>query len=310
MKHQPTLAAFLLASSGALLHAQVSIPVNVMATYLRTNGDASVLPAPGIPLSAVGTGAGQWVRIETTGAYNGGGTGDVQQALFCLFSSSGTLLPDGTTNRVPGALAAGPQAVSPRTYQGNIATDIPQDFIVASNGYENGVLVHVPAGATHVFCSIPDNYFTNNADPNNDFAVVFTPATPPSMTGTNEHAGLRTGVNGTPTASPDVKTAAAFSTVGIEVRTRFGVSTGMPYLLMADLYQTSGSPPVAPFPGLFVGANAVLIQIGAVTTTPAQASIFIPPGHAGLTLILQAGYLGDARNGLFQSSDPHRIQLQ
>jgi hypothetical protein len=179
-----------------------------------------------------------------------------------------------------------------------------------SHFYENGTLVRGPAGVSHVFFSPYDDHFGANPDPNNDYAVVLTPATPPLLQGTNEHVALLTGVNGTPTTQPDIKTAAAFSTLNAEIRQRFGVSTGQTYVLVADVFATAGDPPVGPFPDLHMGAGAQLMQIGAVTSGPAQWSLFVPPGVSGFTLILQAGYLGNSRNGLFQSSDAHRIQLQ
>jgi hypothetical protein len=306
----PALAALCAAAATA----QVQIPVNVRATYLRTSNDPQATPAPGIPISALGLAAGQWCEIHTVGAYSQSGA-DNYRSLLAVFSNGVVLLPDGQVNRVPGALSAGPAFRSNNTYYSNLPTDIPQDFVVSYNGVTNGVVVRVPAGATHVFFTIDDGYVSNRTDPNNDFAVVFTPASPATLQGTGEHVELRTAVGGTPAAAPDVKPAAPFSVVNAEVRQKFGRSTNQTYMLFGDLVSTSLPVPAGPFPGTWLGSNAVLLQIGAMpsytSSAPAQWSLFVPPGVAGYTLVLQAGLLNpDARNGIFESSIGHRVQFQ
>lgn len=301
---------------GATAAAQVQIPVNPRATYLRIENDPLAVPSPGIPLNALGVAPGQWLSISVTGSYSDGGGADTQENLACLFSSSVTLLPNapGLLNRVPGAVAAGPAVVTGPTYWGNLPTDVPQDFVAAREAWANGTLVKVPAGATHVFVAVNDPSYTflgNNADPNNDYFVVFTPATPPLLHGTKEHCELRTGVNGAATASPEVKQANAFATVSGEIHQRFGVSGNEIYLLGANVYATAGAPPVGPLPDIHMGTSFVLVQVGIVAATPGLWSFFVPPGHAGTTLILQGFFLSSgARNGLLECSDAHRIELQ
>ncbi len=311
------LALFLVPSTfGATISAQVQIPVNPRATYLRIENDPLAVPAPGIPVSALGTAPGQWLNISVTGSYSDGGGADTQENLVCLFSSSVTLLPNapGLVNRVPGALAAGPSAITANTYYGNLPTDVPQDFVAVREGWANGTLVRVPAGATHVFVGVNDPSYTflgNNADPNNDYFVVFTPATPPVLHGTREHCELRTGVNGAATASPEVKQANAFATVSAEIHQRFGVSDNDIYLLAANVYATAGAPPVGPLPDIHMGLTFVIAQVGVVAPTPGLWSFFVPPGYPGTTLILQSFFLeNSARNGLLDCADAHRIELQ
>jgi hypothetical protein len=300
----------------AFAAAQTQIPVNPRATYVRIENDPSAVPAPAIPLSALGATAGQWLSISTVGAYADGGTSDTYRGLTCVFSSNPTLLPAGpaVVNRVPGAIAAGPSAVTSNTYNGNYTTDVPQDFWVGRDGWANGTIVRVPAGATHLFLSVHDGaygFFGNNTDPNNDFQAVFTVVTPPSQHGTEEHCELRTGVNGTPSASPDVKPASPFATLNVEVAQRFGASTGQIWVLGANVYPTSGSAPVGPLPDVHMGLDFVLVQYGVMTALPGQWSFFVPPGFPGTTLILQGFFLdAGSRNGFLQSSDAHRIQLQ
>jgi hypothetical protein len=310
----PVLA--LLPCFGAFASAQVNVPVNPRATYLRTVGDTSAVPAPAIPLSALGVSAGQWLRIATTGAYSDGGGADNQRGLTCVFSSSVTLLPDasGLVARVPGAVTAGAVVTTPNTYSSNQTTDIPQDFIVGRTSWENGIYVRVPATATHLFVSVLDpnwGFFGNNADPNNDFTAVFTAAAPPALHGTQEHCDLRTAVGGTPASSPQVKPASPFSTVSVEVHQRFGLSNGQIYGLVGDLFSTGGAPPIGALPNLHMGANCVVVSAGVVSANPGLWSFFVPPGYAGTTVILQGVFLNpSSRNGLLEISDAHRIELQ
>jgi hypothetical protein len=300
-----------------LLTAQVQVPVNPRATYLRFDTDPLTMPAPAIPISALGLTAGQWVSIATVGAYSDENGPDTSRNLACVFSSNSILAANAPTlvNRVPGALPAGPNArTNPTYWGGSLATDIPQDFWVARNGWTNGTLVQVPAGATHLFLTVADptySFFGNNSDPNSDFQAVFTAATPPPFGGTQEHCELRTGIGGTPTATPEVKPASPFSTLNVDVAQRFGDSANSLYLVAATTFPTGGAPPVGPLPGIHMGINFVVVQVGVLTTAPGQWSFFVPPGFPGTTLILQGFFLdGTARNGLLDCSNAHRIELQ
>jgi hypothetical protein len=315
MNHLPLVGLSLLAL-GATAAAQVQIPVNSRATYLRTENDPLAQPSPGIPVSALGVTAGQWLSIGVTGSYSDGGGPDNSENLVALFSSSATLLPNapGLVNRVPGAIAAGAAIETAPTYYGLFPTDVPQDFVVASEGWSTGTLVRVPAGATHVFVCVNDatwSFFGNNVDPNNDYFVVFAPAVPPLLHGTKEHCELRTGINGAATATPDIKQANPFSTLSAEVHQRFGVSNNDIYVLAANVFATAGSPPVGPLPDIHMGLDFVIMQVGIVAPTPGLWSFFVPPGYAGTTLILQGFFLeSTARNGFLDCSDAHRIELQ
>lgn len=316
MNTRHLLPVLLLPVLGDLALAQIQISVNPRATYLRTENDPSAVPSPAIPLSALGFAPGQWISITTTGAYSDGGGADTARSLTCVFSSTITLLPNspGLVNRVPGAVAAGPRTPTPITYYGALPTDIPQDFQVSEDGWANGTLVKVPAGATHLFVAVDDpNYafWGNNTDPNSNFFAVFAAATPPNLHGTKEHCELRTGVNGTPTAQPEVKPASPFATVSVEVHQRFGISSNQIYVVGANIFSTAGSPPVGPLPDVHMGTNFVLVQYGVTAATPGLWSWFVPPGYPGTTLILQSFFLdGGARNGFLDCSDAHRIELQ
>ncbi len=306
---------FCLAATAA---AQVQIPINPKATYLRHENDPGAVPPPAIPLSALGVSVGQWLNITTTGAFSDFGGADTSRSLLCVFSNSPSLLTNapGLVNRVPGAIAAGASFVSGNTYYSNLTTDLAADFIVTRQSWTNGAAVKVPVGATHLFfcvfnpSNLPYTYYTLNSDPNADYFAVFTPVAATTLPGTAEHPQLRTGVNGAATATPDVKQASAFATLSVEVAQRWGVSTGELFLIAANIYATGGSPPVGPLPDFHMGTGYVVTQVGVMIPAPGLWSFFIPPGQAGQTLILQGFFLTPtARNGLLSSSDAHRIEL-
>lgn len=313
-----TLAALLLPlATLTLAPAQVQIPVNPRATYLRINNDPSALPSPAIPLSALGISPGQWVSITTAGGFSASGGSDSLRNLIGVFSSTPTLLVNATgqVSRVPNAIAAGPAYASIYTSSGSLTTDIPQDFVIGRSGWTNGTLVKVPAGATHIFLSTfqttSPTYFSNLSDPNNDYQAVFTPVSPATLQGTAEHVELRTAVNGTPTAVPDVKPANPFTNLSVEVAQRYGVSSGDLWLLAANIFPTGGQAPVGPLPDFHMGTGFLIVQAGVTASAPGQWSFFVPPSNAGTTLVLQGCLLSDvARNGLLQGSDAHRIELQ
>lgn len=318
MNRQSIVSVLSLLGPIAAAAAQVQVPVNPRATYLGISNDSGALPAPAIPLSALGLAPGAWVHVETVGAFGMNGGPDTSRNLIGVFSSNATLLTPtpGLVVRVPGAVPVvhGAPFATANTYNQNRPTDIPEDFVVARTGWSNGALVRVPAGATHVFLSVfatSSNYFTNHTDPNNDYAAVFTPMAPSPFQGTAEHCELRTAVNATPSATPEVKPAAAFTNLSVEVAQRFGVSTGNLFVLGATVYPTTGAPPAELLPGFLLGNAHAVVQLGVMTSSPGLWSLFVPPGYGGSTLLLQGFFAGGpTRNGLFSSSNAHRIELQ
>jgi hypothetical protein len=313
MNH-PLLFLTLTLGTVATLQAQVQIPVNPRATYIRVSNDPSAVPAPAIPLSAIGLVPGQLASISAVGGYSISSGADTNRNLICVFSSSATLLTGGNLVRVPDAIAAGPAAVTTNTAFSSLPTDIPQDFLVARTSWRSGTLVRVPAAATHLFLSVwstSPSFFGNLSDPNSDFAAVFAAGTPATLQGSAEHAELLTAVNGTPTLTPDVKPAAPFTTVSVEVGQRYGVNNGDLWALAANVFTTGGALPMGPLPDLHLGSGFLIVQSGVVTTAAGQWSFFVPPGFAGTSLVLQGAILEPtSRNGLLMASDAHRIELQ
>src|SRR5262245_33898050 len=103
-------------------------PLDPRATFLRTNND---LPQPPLvlDLAALGATLGNWLRLESTGAfrYIAGGQ-DNHRSLIGVFSSSTQLLATSVQQRVPDAIAAGGAFTASATYYGSLPMDVPQDF--------------------------------------------------------------------------------------------------------------------------------------------------------------------------------------
>ena len=154
--------------------------VNSPATYLHTFGE-SPFWANAIDLNANGFFAGQTVIISRAGSFNAlGGPTPTDFGLAAVFSSNPVILPPTATNRIPGAIAAGPGWVSPNTLIGNVSTDIAEDFMVDNvTGTANGITLTIPTGAQYIFATGIDNYFTdNNNTP--EFYLVINPVPEPS----------------------------------------------------------------------------------------------------------------------------------
>ena len=123
-----------------------------------------------ISLAALGIQPGDLIALEELGNWSASISGaDTQASLGGVFSSSNVLLAGSNQNRVPGAIAAGTAFATGTTFSGGLATDIPQDFFIST------LMVTVPAGAAYLFVAAPDTAYSDNNDPNANFAVRITP---------------------------------------------------------------------------------------------------------------------------------------
>ena len=160
----------------------ITISIDPLQTYLFTNndpwsGNGSVPGTTPIVLSDVGISGGDFIQLELLGDWYDGHAGyggdvasmDVVKEMIGVFSNSTTLLAPNLFSRVPGALDAGVDITTWNTLFGFMATDIPEDF-----GITNTTL-QVPLGATHLFVAAHDIYYSDNSDPDGDFAVRITP---------------------------------------------------------------------------------------------------------------------------------------
>ncbi len=176
MKHSRMLFALGLLPMLLLLApttlSQTTIPIDSKASYLSMFDDPGAFKAVPIDLDALGIKPGDDVNIWTVGDMSWcwpSGCPEVPVTACGVFSANKNLLPANVLERVPGAktFAGSPNAcVTDGTLFGHLPTDIPQDF------WLDGTKVRVPSGAHYLFAAVPDIYYSDNADPNGNLAVV------------------------------------------------------------------------------------------------------------------------------------------
>ena len=160
-----------------------TISIDPTRTFLMTAGDpwdgvGSVLGSLPIRLADYGIAPGDVVLLEQLGDYYNGAEGysgnvaslDTDTAMIGIFSSTDELLAPNLLNRVPGALDAGQYIVTMNTLYGGagnagVPTDIPYDIGIGANIFQ------IPNGAAYLFVAAHDVYYSDNSDPDSDFAV-------------------------------------------------------------------------------------------------------------------------------------------
>lgn len=140
---------------------ETTVSLDPTATYLRTSNDAANDATP-VVLSEHGLSPGDNVTLSVQGTY-GNGQGDQRKRTVAVFSGSEELGPSEDSARVIDAIDAGVDVETPASYNGNTATDIPEDFAVAVEGSFSSVTLAVPDGATHLFVSPRDDFFEDNS---------------------------------------------------------------------------------------------------------------------------------------------------
>ena len=161
-----------------------TIPIDPLQTFLFTNndpwsGNGSVPGTTPIVLSEIGISGGDSIQLELLGDWYDGHAGygpgvdvsamDVVKEMIGVFSSSDTLLAPNIFDRVPDALDAGVHIVTWNTLFGNMPTDSHNVFGITNT------FLQVPVGANYLFVAAHDIYYSDNSDPNRDFAVRITP---------------------------------------------------------------------------------------------------------------------------------------
>jgi hypothetical protein len=127
-----------------------------------------------IVLADLGIVPGESLLLEVLGDWDNGPGGDTFISTVAVFSGSATLLGPSLLNRVQDAIAAGTPTFTANTFFCNEPTDIPEDFRVATSIPNTSVVVEVPAGATHLFVCASDHHFSDNSDPDGDYAIRIT----------------------------------------------------------------------------------------------------------------------------------------
>jgi hypothetical protein len=305
-------AATLLAGSTGAAVAQVTFPLDARACFYRLVSDTAAAPLV-VDLAAIGAQPGEWLLLQSVGGFSFGTTPDGMRAMAGVFSSNNTVLASTLQHRVPGALAAGMAFDSGVTFFGGLSTDIPEDFYISRNQYADSIRVEVPAGAAYLLVSTRDSLYGDNVDPNNDWGITITEIPTPALPGTGENLELRTGVAAAAaTYAPDVKAAPAGATMTAELRDPLGFCENQLFVLLGDT-MTTGGPVPSLLPRLWVD-DLIVLRVGVVPASPTWVdtwSLVAPSGLLGVTLIVQGGALHPtARNGLFETSNAHRFDLQ
>ncbi len=289
-----------------------SFPLNPRATYLRTNNDSPLAPLI-LDIGSLGLAPGDWLRIESTGGfrYISGGQ-DNFRSLIAVFSASATLLATNVQQRVPDAIAAGPEFTSGGTYSGGLPIDIPQDFFCSRNLWADHVEVQIPAGASHLLIGTHDSLYNDNVDPNGDYGAIVTKIVAPTFGGTSEHIVMKAAVDGVPANWPDVHVAPPGSTITAQLEYPLGFADGSLYLFLADVVPVGGAVP-HPLPGLWC-EDLIVLKGGLLPSTPDFTdtwSLVVAPGSAGIAVFVQCAALTpNARNGLFETTNAHAFLFQ
>lgn len=139
-----------------------TVDIDPTGTYLRTNADPANGPTV-VNLDSLGVTPGDSLFIRVLGEADldpasgqDGQPGAPSFLALGVFSSSDTLLNSDQLNRVPGAIAVPGDIETGSTAIGDLPTDIPEDVLV-----NRGRFV-VPAGATTLFLSPNDRFFSDN----------------------------------------------------------------------------------------------------------------------------------------------------
>ena len=164
------LCALCLLVADGVATAQVTIPMNPhYAFHYIDPGDAAMPDVP-IDLAANGLAPGYTIKIEPLGDFDNGPNGDTFSAFMVVFGGSATLLGPTLLHRVPDAIDCGTDYVTHTSCPSGYLTDIPEDFTVDPGG----ATVQIPMGATHLFVVARDCFYSDNSDPDGDYAVRIT----------------------------------------------------------------------------------------------------------------------------------------
>lgn len=159
----------------------LTISIDPLHTFLFTNndpwsGNGSVAGATPIVLGDIGLSGGDLIQLEKLGDWYDGYAAhtdvdvaalDVMTEMVGVFSSNELLAPN-VLARVPGAVGAGSEYTTWNTLFDNLSTDVYGDFRI------DNTFLYVPFGATHLFVAAHDIYYSDNSEPDGDYAVRIT----------------------------------------------------------------------------------------------------------------------------------------
>ena len=156
------------------VHASV-VAIDPKGTYREASDDPEATDSVAIELASVGIEGGDLVTLRALGDYAIGVDGeDSVNNMLGVFSSSDRLLGPSERYRLPDAIDVS-QDVDGRSI--DLATpndaDIVEDFSIAPFPPYNleEVTIRVPEQALYLFVSSADSFFSDNMDPDGDFAL-------------------------------------------------------------------------------------------------------------------------------------------
>lgn len=174
-RHNIALLALAAIASPALISPALAddFSVDPLASFLY-NGPPTPTPLV-VDLGALGLAPGDWVYIESLGDWDcGGPCNDDARTQMYVFSETDELLPQFEVHRVPGAIDVCPDVST------QAPGDIPEDFWVNANP-DAFITIMVPAGAAYLFVAAADSIYTDNTDPDGDYAVRIEKGAPPCI---------------------------------------------------------------------------------------------------------------------------------
>jgi hypothetical protein len=141
------------------------VSLDPTGTFLRTIRDDATNPAI-VSLADFGISPGDEITLNVVGGWTNG-RGIEKTDTIAVFSSSAEFVDDSAVrNRVPDAIDAGPDIQTRPTFRNQEPTDIPEDFAV-----DGSVTIIVPDSASHLFLAARANFYRDNSDVNDDYAV-------------------------------------------------------------------------------------------------------------------------------------------
>lgn len=136
--------------------------IDPRGTYLRTHADTANAPTT-IDLAALGVRPGDSLFVRILGeadldpsASVGGRPGAASFSTLGVFSTSAAVAASDSLTRIPGAVDVPGEIYTGPTAIGALPTDIPEDVQVNRGAFR------VPPGATTLFLSLNDQFFSDN----------------------------------------------------------------------------------------------------------------------------------------------------
>lgn len=137
------------------------------STFLRSDAYDSPSDPVIVHLEDNGITPGIRLIIKTVGNYINSPSGSTRNDAIGVFSASSQLLDKSELNRVVDAIDAGEERVTENTFQGNLITDIVEDFRID----DEPVKITVPAGAKFLFLGNADCKQSDNTQAPEGFKV-------------------------------------------------------------------------------------------------------------------------------------------